>query len=420
MTTSSLPQPLQKATRWRNLALVLGVLYALYAAGAIWSGGLFEYAGVDYRAFRASAAIVVDRGFASVYDLASQEQYQQGLYATYAGPHGAGYSTVPVPYLPPFVALFLPLLLLPPVPSFIAWTVLNAAIHVLYIVRFSRTLGDGWEDALWWGCIVALPVLTNLLFGQVSGWLLVFVGEFLLASQKGREVQAGLWLSGLLLKPQALFLLLPGLLIGRRFKTLAGFTVAGALLGGLSLALAGFSGLTALLQLFLRYTGDLATTNPQLMMGWRMLQVNLAGILPDPVSWGVTIAGLVLTAIAALALWVRPAAPGSPRFVVTVLGTYAATCAFAWHAHWHMAIPLLAPLLWLRAKQRLPQAVLDIWTLSPLVVFLSAFLILSLAAPNRVGLDHNLTGVWMFLLNLFLLAWAGRAILFRAHTALTE
>ena len=76
--------------------------------------------------------------------------------------------------------------------------------------------------------LISLPVFLNLFTGQVNVWLVVCVGEFMRASISGREFRSGLWLGGLLLKPQALLLLAAGLLMRRRARILAGTCSRGA------------------------------------------------------------------------------------------------------------------------------------------------------------------------------------------------
>jgi hypothetical protein len=390
----------QIGLRWSGLVWpVLGMVYIVFAGLYVSQIGLFDYMAADYRVFRASAEIAWQRGFDQVYDLGVQDEFQQPLYTRYAqGAGRANYAVIPMPYPPPFILLFLPLLLLPPVGGFIAWTLLNAALMVFYLWRLQRALPGNGTGALLPAALLCYPLFLNLFLGQVNVWLLICLGEFTLASLRHQDLRAGLWLGGLLIKPQALLLLLPGLLLGRRFKTLAGFTAAGAVLLALSLTLAGIPGVENLVRLVLLYPGELATTVPQLMMNWRSLAINVQPVLPGPVAWGLAIVGIVLTTGAALAPWLRPAELEGDRLLLTVLGTYAATCAVAWHAHIHMALPLAAPLLLLAGRGRLPRLLLPVWAVGPaLVFFLTMFF--TTRAPNLAGLAT--LGV-----NLYLVVWA--------------
>ncbi len=403
MSTTYLPFRRLKPAQWLNLLwIALAIFYVLYTVGSLWYRGLFDFAGTDFRPFRASAEIAYERGFAQVYDLAIQERFQRPLYDAYArGASPWPYETVPMPYMPAFVLAFLPMLLLPPAPGFVVWTLLNGTLLVLYLRRLSRALGIPRPRSDLIGMMVCVPAFLTLFFGQVSVWLLVFLGEFLLCWWRGREFQGGLWLAGLLLKPQFLILLLPGLLIARRFKLLAGFAAAGLALLALSFLLAGWQGLMNLAQLILLYPGELPTTSPNIMMNWRSLAVNLDLLLPSPLAWGPAVAGMGLTGVAGFSLWLRSPDSARPRLALAVLGTYAATCAITWHAHVHMALPLLAPLLLLQADGALPRGLLNLWIAVPGVLFVAV----GIALP---GLGQAMAGLSLLALNLYLLAWSVR------------
>jgi hypothetical protein len=423
---------------WSKLLLALLVLfYLFYVAGTLATRGLFDYMGSDFVSFRSASEIVWKHGFAQVYDLGLQERYQLQVCQAYAADPGRC-ATAPTFYLPAFVLLFLPLSLLPPVPGFILWTVLNLLVLGFYLWRFMRAVGLGDRGTLLAMALLSGPVFANWFFGQASLWLLICLGEFLLAGTcgkdlypswptsfartgetswrrtarkllarfgsflgsivGGKEFRAGLWLGGLLLKPQILILLLPGLLIGRRFKVLAGFALAAAVVLALSLLLAGPQGLLEYGKLLLNASGDMATTNPWVMMNWRSLATNLEVLLPSRFAWGLAYGGMGLTALAGLSLWLRPATIPSVRFDTAMLGTYAASSAVTWHSHTNLAAPLIVLLL-LLAKQGLSRAAVDVWFFVPALLFPIAFFTVPAIA-------HNLAGLGLFALNLYLVGWA--------------
>lgn len=409
-----------RAEQWVNLALAaLLLLYVIFAAGSVWSQGVFGYAGGDYRSFLATAEIALEVGFAQIYDLDIQESYQRPLYERYLPPASTyAYTTAPMYYLPPFV---LPLLWLPlfhPLTGFGLWTVLNGALLVLYLYRFSRAIGGVQGHSLF-KLLLIFPVFANLFFGQVSIWLLVFLGEFLLACRKGNPFQGGLWLGGLLLKPQLFFLLGPGLLLGRRFKMLAGLVLAGLVLLGLSLALVGAEGLLDLGRLFFlssESSQGLATNNPQLMINWRALAVNLLPYIPEWPAWAIAVTGMAITALVTFWMWLRSTAwdIAAPPFALVLLGTYAASCTVAWHSHIHMALPLIVLLLyWQGQGQPFPQALLNTWVLAPPLLFFLGTLL-------RPGFGHDVVGLAMLILNVCLLGWAVGALYRRTRQNVPE
>lgn len=406
MPSTHLPFQKLSVRKCLNFAwIALALFYLLFTAGSVWTRGMFGFIGSDYLSFRCSAEIAWSAGFDKLYDLDRQRQCQGTLVEAYAPePPAAAYAPAPLFYLPAFIPLFMVLLPFGPLPGFIVWTILNAALLLFYLWRFLRALGEGYDRRILFTVLLSAPVFGILFFGQISIWLLVFMGEFLLAAMRGEDVFAGLWLGGLLLKPQTLILLLPGLLIGRRFKMLAGFAVTGLILLVLSVSLTGVQGMIDLGQLLLRASGELATTHPEVMMNWRSLAVNLGALMPlERLAWGLSIAGMVLTAVVALWLWFRPAASPSPRFVLVLLGTYAATGAVTWHSHTNLAVALVPLLLFLEVKRCLPRAALEVWLLVPAAIFPLAFL----TVP---GVAYNLVGLSLFILNLYFLAWVARSL----------
>jgi hypothetical protein len=434
------------ARQWLNLLwAALFAFYITFAVMYVRTGGICDYMGADYRAFYASAQIAHDRGFAQVYDLQTQDQYQRPLYdQCFSSPDRLPYVKVPMPYLPVFVLLFMPMLLFGYMPSYWVWIVLNLGLIVLYMFRFKKALGKENGGDILAQLLICLPIFINMLLGQVNGWLLICMGEFFLALVHGkdgpcsweqtrpggflararevpwlhavgrpfgrtldfvlsivctRDFRAGLWLAGLVLKPQTLILLLPGLLFSRRFKALAGFATASLSIGVASIAMAGGYGLGDLILLMRHYLTGLPTNAPEAMMNWRALAINLGSFLPSPLAWGLAMAGLALTVLVALPWWFRRVDTSSPRFGLVVFGTYAATCAATWHSHMHMILPLIPLVLFLYARKQMPWWVAYTWLLGPSTIFPLVLLL-------KRSIAYNLFGVSVLALNLFMLGWA--------------
>lgn len=395
--------PFRRLDTQQRLRLVwtgLAIFYVLFTCGAIWAGRLFDYTGGDYRVFRASAQIALARGFSHLYDLDLQEQFQRPLYDRYSfGPNRTPYETAPLYYLPVFVLPMLVLAPWGPLPGFIFWTVLNAALLLWYLWRFTRAVGAAPSSTPWLPVLFSAPMFGILFFGQVNVWLLIAMGELVLSWRQEKELQGGLWLALFLLKPQSLVLVLPALLVGRRFKTLAGFALGGTVLLGASCLLAGPQALVELGRLMLESSAGVATNNPQVMINWRSLAVNLLPVLPAPLAWGLAWVGMAATAVVALALWVRPGALASRRWTVALLGSWSASCAVAWHSHTNLALSTVPLLLLPEVRQRLSPAALEAWFLIPALVFPPVFFI-------RPDLAHNMVGLSLLGLNIYLVAWS--------------
>jgi hypothetical protein len=227
----------------------------------------------------------------------------------------------------------------------------------------------------------------------------------------GKTYKAGLWLGGLLLKPQTLILIIPFLAIQRAYKVLAGLAISSSVLMGVSFALVGFNGLQKLLDLWIGYVGGLPTNDVEIMMNWRMLGLHLSAMASPPIGWIVVGLGLISTLLASFYLWRRSIDFHSEGFVFAFLGIMAATCLFAWHSHIHMAMILIPPLVYLKGQNQLPDKILNYWVFLPAGFYAGAFVAASIVAatvlPTSVNWVFNfIRGASEFGLNIYLLIWA--------------
>jgi hypothetical protein len=386
---------------WRHLGLavlvfLLALVYGTYVFWSVKTRGIFEYVGIDYRLWLASVRIIRDHGFASIYDPSLQAEYQLPLYQDYSFPNRMRmpFWALPFPYLTLFVTPMLPLLLFPPVVGFLLWVFANAMLLLLYLWNVPRRMNMVTRRVPLALLFLSLPVFLNPLFAQVNVWLLIALGESLVALKKGRDLRAGIWLAGLLLKPQTLIFFLPGLLLGKKIRMLTGFVLASTVLGFLSLLLGGPSAPLMLLRVIRQWPTVLAESG----MNWRALALQCASVCPIDSTWLVLWIGSIATTAAALGLWFSSAALDHPSLLF--IGTYAATCATTWHGNIHMALPILAPLILLWIEGTLPTALAGFWLLLPTIMFLTA------AFTRGPGAAHNCAGIGLLVANLLLLAWA--------------
>jgi len=384
------------------LAAAAGAALAVYLLASIAGRGLFEYWGADFGAFRSAAEVARDHGYAGVYDLGLLEPPERRLVEAYASDAvQADFEVIPVPYFPLFLLPFRLTLFVDPIPGWLSWAALNA----LALLTYSRRLGKAFNarpaiSAL--VLLVSLPAFLTLAFGQVNVWLLIGFGESLLALQRGREIAAGTWLGLLLLKPQILLLIVLGLVVGRRWRVLAGLSLASAFVVLGSLWLAGADGLAALASLWLSYAGDMPTTYPESMMNWRGLMVNLQPIIGGPLGVAAMAVGMMMTAVAGVWLWRRTDTRRDHQQVAA--GSYAASSAVAWHSHVHMALPLVVLIdngsAWKDTRAR--------WLLWLAVVPALLFAVVGLSV--NAGAAHRLAGSLTFLMNLTVLGACIRAV----------
>lgn len=387
---------------WMNLLAVAAVAsFVAYTALTISVRGVFDYIGIDFRAYLASGATARYEGFQSLYDLSTLSQYQKPVYEEFAtGPNSFEFATVPTPYLPAFIYPFIGFSFFRPVSGFLIWLAINLAIYFLYLWRIRQLLHSSGKTLPWYAPWACLPLLLTLFFGQVNIMLFVATGEFLISAIQGRNFTAGLWLSLLFLKPQILIVLIPGLVLSRSFRILFGLLVGGFAISLASSMLAGMEWWGNLARLILMYPGSLPTTFPESMMNWRALGINLAAVLPGGIAWGLAMAGLVGTMILALTIWVSWHGPRNQTLVLLTLIALAASNLISWHSHVHVALPILVVLLIARSILEVPDRVFFLWAIPPTLLFVWAALLLG------PGAGHLLAGQLALLSNLGIIVWA--------------
>jgi hypothetical protein len=156
--------------------------------------------------------------------------------------HQGGYG--PSPY-PPFVALFFSLFArFSVVPAFFLWAGVSLALYLAGIAAAIHGVfpGERLKVSLIFASALAFcPFLQDTLSnGQISTLAVFGAGLAVMQERKSRPFASGLALSMLAYKPTLLLLLIPMLLLTRRFRTLGGFVAGSSLL---ALAATAFGGL---------------------------------------------------------------------------------------------------------------------------------------------------------------------------------
>jgi hypothetical protein len=172
-----------------------------------------------------------------IYDPALQLQTFSRIYALTNGTYG------PSPY-PPFVALFLSLFArLPFDAAYILWAALSLT---MYIVGISATVKAVLPPQRFLTSLTLCLALAfgpflfgTLLNGQLAAVAVFSIGIALSNEARSKPFASGVALSLLAYKPTLLLLLLPMLLLTRRYKTLFGFLTGASALLLLTTAFAG-------------------------------------------------------------------------------------------------------------------------------------------------------------------------------------
>ena len=270
-------------------------------------------AGSDYVSFATGSRILAS-GSRCLYCLSTQADAQAQVLGYRPGPSATGF---------PHIYANLPLAawLLRPVATLPLWTgmavfLLASAAAMLAAGRLLETLlprsmPGTWRTLLMVMSVASLPGAMTLVLGQWGGFTLLAAVGALWALQKDRPLAAGLLLSVLLVKPQLVWLLLPLLVIGSRWRIAAGFAVGAAvwLLSGLLLI--GPGQLAQMVSLVrARQSGESLYT-----AGLAALVGQFGG------SGGVFVAAVVLTvAVLAVAWWYRGTLRDATPAVAVSLG----------------------------------------------------------------------------------------------------
>jgi Glycosyltransferase family 87 len=416
MKRTRIPFGTLTGSEWQNLAI--SALLALYviqvALDAIW-GNIFSHLSIDFASFWSAGYIANHFGYVQVYDLDLMQRVQAPLWPGTAGA-AAGFQVVPTPYLPLFLIAFQPFALLRPILASWIWMALNLLATVFYLRYFARRVsGRGLPPRLLAMLLVSVPVFSNIFVGQVNAWLMICIGQYMLAAERGKPFRAGLWLGGLLLKPQCLVLIVPALVLRRSTRIIAGLSTTSVAVAAASLAMVGSAGLTQIARLWLGYAGGIATNYPELMMNWRMIGLLIAQFGARSIAASITVIGMALTALAALYMWPNSASEDPSRFSLALVGTFAATGLVAWHSHVHMAMILLPPLLYVYLKHRAALGqTLEWWVFLPAAFYVARLMLASLVRTDTLHMGGGeldfLAGSGLFAMNLYLLLFALRRL----------
>ncbi len=395
---------------WQNLGLAaLFVFYIVqFILDGVW-GNLCGHLAIDYCSFWSAGFLANTKGYGAMYDLQLMRQVQTQIF-----PHLQ--ATTPTPFMPVFILPFQVLALLQPAAGYWVWTLLNIAALIGYLFYFSRQVTQSPAPGRFFVLVLlSIPVFTNFFTGQINVWLTICMGQFLLDLLADRPYRAGLWLAGLLLKPQLMILILPVLLLQRAVKSLIGFTAGACLLIAASLALAGPDGLQSLIRLWLGYAGGLPTNDVGIMMNWRMIGLHLADWTTASIAWPIAALGMLVTVLFTFFLARKRFDMNSSSLSFLLLGTLAATGAVTWHSHIHTAMILIPVFLFLTIKNWLAPGLLAWWVFLPgavygITVLLAALIQLSVLPADLGSILDLSRGLSEFGLNLYLLWYASQKL----------
>ncbi|MEN6298706.1 MAG: glycosyltransferase family 87 protein [Anaerolineaceae bacterium] len=372
-----------KSWNWQNVILLALMAFSLTNFGFRVATEKFPYYGQDYLAFWSAGKIADTVGYLTIYeldslrDVESEELIKLGVLES---KEDTNFLTIPTPYLAIFVVPFQFLSRIEIQTSTTIWLIINFLTMIAYLLFFYRDLR--FKEGVRFGgyflllfVLFSYPVFDNFLEGQINVFLMICVGEFIRNAAKNRAFASGIWLAGLLLKPQLLVIVIPLILLMGYWKTLKGFLSGSAIVLMSSWMLCGSKGLRDLFLLLTGYTQGIATSSPQSMINWRMIGVNLNSWTHSSFGWMVTLVGMLATLAAVVYLVKDHPILGSNEWLMSMVGVFSATLAVTWHAHNHMAMVMIPLLLTVSRSGLFSMKGLWIWVLTPVIAWVGAGLI---------------------------------------------
>jgi len=361
------------------------VLFALRVVQTWSDRGFFNFLGVDYAIYGATAHVVTDLGWTHLYDMKAITAKVVEFFFPYYESTGRPLITGPSPYPAPFVLPFIITNLFGPVGGFAAWTSCNI-LMVLAIARGMLRGSHHQEPTMYLVPFVFLPVLYNLFLGQLAIIMTFGIYKFYMSFQEGREFRAGFWLGLLLLKPQ--FALIPAIvLVGKgRWRALGGLLTSGIALALSTVALVGIDGVRNFLHILRAFSGFRRVPSivyPEAMINIRGILVVL---LPESITESQAML-LVLALSAALTLsliviWRGPWDPSADRFPRQMLGTLIVVMLTGFHNHIHGATVLIVPVLAEIRRNSKPIPLSFLWLTT---IFLPTFIVVACGMMNYAG-----------------------------------
>lgn len=300
------------------LALMTAVwtlLLALWFGGAAGRDRAGSVLGPDFTAFYTGGWLVQHGDYLGLYVLERQASVQRSVLA--------GFQGVSAYLNPPHYAILLaPLSALPYPLAFAVWTALmvSAFVGTIALLRPVVPALRGPRRWLLTGLLLlSAPVYYAVSAGQNTGLTLVLHAAILVALVRRRDALAGALIAVGMLKPQLFIGLLPLLLLGRRWLTLAGFIAVSGVIAALVVWASGFGAVerwTTLLRSDV-YHAEIARQAAK-MFSWQSFFTVLlgSGSAATILGWGAAL----LVFVWLCRVWWREIGDLPLRYSITLLG----------------------------------------------------------------------------------------------------
>ncbi len=393
---------------WQNLLLfALLLFYIFHVAVALIFGNLFNTLGSDFLGFWTTGYIANHYGYNQIYD--------QSLVSTIQKPYHEKietdniYAPILSAFPPAFALPFQALATIKAEYAFMLWSLLNLVAVFLYLRFFLRTTT---QQPVAIKTIVLLllsyAMFHNLFWGQVNIWLLICFGEYIRMEKAEKNIKGGLWLAGILIKPQALILIIPIFIFKRKWKQVIGFSLGFIFIFCLSYILAGWSGLQKMIEVWLGFASGIATNAPEHMVNWRAIASQFDLLSYPLLGFFFMGIGIIITLIILIQYVYKYTSTQTKFSLPALLLIMVSTALITWHSHIHMMLIFLPLLAYFLSTNQLPQKILYVWLNLPLAILCLTLLLTILGGYGYLP-NYNYEGIifawWGIILNLLILQW---------------
>jgi len=234
------------------LAVSFFVLAVSFATTTRGKTSLGPFLGADFGAFYVGGKIFNEYSPDRIYDVALHELVYKEIFPD--APPGSHLAYANAPF---FILPFALLSRLPYAWAYIAWLLISIILYCLGFLLVWTTLEaipDTYFSAALLLALSFFPFTIECLAGGQTSAFGFFALALALTSERSSRLLSGAALALCSYKPTLLFLMIPMLIVSRRYLTLLGFVIGNAALGVVSILAVGWRGCVAYVNTLLFYT----------------------------------------------------------------------------------------------------------------------------------------------------------------------
>jgi glycosyl transferase family 87 len=254
------------------LTIYIGVLTISFITNVRGRTIFGPYLGADFGAFYIAGRIFNTHPPDRIYDPILHDRLYQEQF-----PDAPDQSGLPYVNAPFFILPFIVLARLPYSWAYFLWLVLSVVLYVTAFLLLWRTLKEIPRDAWLVASLLSLsfmPFLVECLAGgQTSAVGFFCLTLAIISERRGHYVLSGLALSLCTYKPTLLLLILPMLLITRRYQTIPGFVAGCGVLAFISVLIVGWQGCLAYINNLL-FFANASTSTVSGLRSWKYVDIN--------------------------------------------------------------------------------------------------------------------------------------------------